>query len=157
MILVADSSPLIALAACKGLKFLPRFFTEICVPQSVAGEVCVEGKPFCDILRQFLIPYIHEFDSTTLLITDFSLGRGEIEAMALYKQLHANFLLMDDRRARTIAKANTIKVVGSLGILLLAKEHNLLAEITPYVVAIKQAGIFISPALLQEALRLAGE
>lgn len=30
------------------------------------------------------------------------LGRGEIEAMALYKQLSADALLIDDRRARVI-------------------------------------------------------
>ncbi len=77
--------------------------------------------------------------------------------MSLYKHLRADVLLVDDRRARMIARAHSIEVIGSLGVLLLAKEHRLLAEIAPYLQNIKKAGIFISPALLQEALRLAGE
>jgi uncharacterized protein len=77
--------------------------------------------------------------------------------MALCKRLQANRLLVDDHRARKIALLNGIKVIGSLGILLKAKESELLLEIRPLLDTIQSAGIHYSDQLIVEALHLAGE
>jgi predicted nucleic acid-binding protein len=77
--------------------------------------------------------------------------------MALYKRLHADFLLLDDSRARKIARLNGVEVIGSLGVLLLAKANDLLRAIKPSIHAIQMAGIYLSEELIAEALRLAGE
>ena len=47
---------------------------------------------------------------------------GEIEAMYLYNQLHADRLLIDDARGRKVARLNQIAVIGSVGIVLLTKQ-----------------------------------
>ena len=51
MLIIADSSALVALALCDGLTFLDQLFDEINVPQSVFEEVIVKGKPAANILR----------------------------------------------------------------------------------------------------------
>jgi predicted nucleic acid-binding protein len=77
--------------------------------------------------------------------------------MALYKRLHAELLLVDDHRARRVAGLNGIAVVGSLGILIRAKESGFLPKIQPLLATIQAAGLYYSELLISEALRLAGE
>ena len=45
MLIIADSSALVALAICDGLRLLDQLFEEIKVPQTVFNEVVVEGEP----------------------------------------------------------------------------------------------------------------
>jgi hypothetical protein len=54
MLIVADSSALVALALCDGLELLSRLFAEIRVPQAVYDEVIVEGKPAAQMLQNYL-------------------------------------------------------------------------------------------------------
>jgi predicted nucleic acid-binding protein len=85
------------------------------------------------------------------------LGRGEIEAMALYKQLSADALLIDDHRARIIAEHNQINCIGALGILLVAKQRGKLSKVAPYIQRLRQSSIHYSDDLLNRVLKLAGE
>jgi predicted nucleic acid-binding protein len=77
--------------------------------------------------------------------------------MALYKHLQADRLLLDDHRARKVARLNEIDVIGSLGVLLQAKKAGLIAELQPLVTVIQAAGVHYGEQLVAEALRLAGE
>ncbi|MEN9563340.1 MAG: hypothetical protein RIR73_1584 [Chloroflexota bacterium] len=85
------------------------------------------------------------------------LGRGEIEAMALYKQLTADALLIDDHRAREIAKHNNIHCVGALGVLLLAKQSGHIDEMKPFIQKFTDSSIYYSEELLKRVIELAGE
>ena len=58
---------------------------------------------------------------------------GETQAMLLYKEVAADYLLIDDRRGRKVAKINQIKTVGSLGVLLQAKRIGLIPRVAPLV------------------------
>jgi len=157
MLIVADSSALVALAVCEGLELLPGLFQQIYVPQAVSDEVSITGKPAAVQLREFLDGRVMEIDSRRFVIEAGSLGRGELEAMALYRQLDANRLLMDDRRARRVAHLNDIAVIGTLGVLLAAREAMLVRNIGPYVERLRGSDVFFSDRLLEHALRLAGE
>ncbi len=64
---------------------------------------------------------------------------------------------MDDRRARHIARLNSIEVVGSLGVLVAAREEGFLPVIRPRIDAIRSAGIRLGDRIVAEALLLAGE
>jgi predicted nucleic acid-binding protein len=77
--------------------------------------------------------------------------------MALSRSLRADFLLVDDQRARKVAQLNGIPILGSLGVLLRAKELGLLKEIRPSIDRIREVGLFYAESLVQELLRLAGE
>jgi hypothetical protein len=95
---------------------------------------------------------LHDF-----VITTEGLGNGELQAMALYKKQHANRLLIDDLRARKAALRNDIHIIGSVGILLLAKENRLISAIKPYLQIIQQTDAHLSPKLIDKALLIAGE
>jgi len=157
MLVVADTSALVALAACEALSHLDRLFGEIRVPRGVFRECTVPGKFKAEQLASFLRGKVVEVDLNQLVIAAPGLGNGELEAMALYKRIHADLLLVDDHRARAVARLNDMGVVGSLGVLLRAKEVGYISALAPLVIEIKAAGIRYSNRLVDEALRLAGE
>jgi predicted nucleic acid-binding protein len=157
MRIVADTSALLALSACNSLSLLDSLFQEVRVPQAVFRECTVSGKPEAENLRLYLAERIDEIDLSGFVIATTGLGQGELEAMALYKQRQADRLLMDDYRARKVAVLNGVAVVGSLGVLLLAKSKGYLPYIGPSLRAIRRAGIFLGDGLIAEALRMAGE
>ncbi|MCK4762055.1 MAG: DUF3368 domain-containing protein [Candidatus Aminicenantes bacterium] len=157
MILVADSSALIALSLCKAIHYLDLLFDEIMVPQAVFYEITRENKKEGLELSDYLKDKIETIDIGDYFITDFSIHRGEFEAMALYRKVSADKLLVDDKRARKIARLNGFKTIGSLGILLAAKNKGLIDKIKPYVEKIAQSNIYIKQELIDYALSLAGE
>ena len=157
MLVVADSSALIALAACDGLDLILQVYDDLKVPEAVYAEIVAPEKPQSDSLGVFLAERVVKVDTTRWVLTAGGLGRGEIEAMALYKQLSADALLIDDHRARVIAEHNQIKCIGALALLLLAKQHGKLNKGAPYVQKLRQSSIYYGDDLLDRVLKLAGE
>lgn len=82
---------------------------------------------------------------------------GETQAMLLYKAIDADYLLIDDKRGRRVAKINQIKTIGSLGVLLQAKRTGLISNIAPLIKQIESSPLFMSESLIQSVLELAGE
>ncbi len=157
MLVIADSSALIALSICNCLELLDKLFDVVKVPQSVFDEIVRQGKPEAETLRSYLSGKIATLDVTSVVISAGSLGRGELDAMALCKQLGADYLLIDDKRARKIAQLNGIKIMGSLGVLLLAKQQGLLGSIKPAIDKLQNSDIHLSDRLVKKSLLLAGE
>lgn len=157
MLVVADTSALLALAACGSLDLLDMLFNEVRVPPAVLRECTEAGKPGADVLDSYLRDRVAEVDLEAFVIAAAGLGRGELEAMALYKRLNADRLLLDDGRARKVARFNGIQLVGSAGVLLLAKSEGLITAVLPLLNQIQAAGIYLSEPLLLEVLDLAGE
>ena len=157
MLIVADSSALIALALCGGLELLDRLFEDVRVPQAVYDEVVIEGKAAAQVLQVYLQAKVVAVPLDQVVITGVGLGRGEIEAMALYKAARADCLLLDDNRARKVARLNQINITGSQGILLLAKHRGLIAQVRPYLELLQNTEIRISGRLLERTLALTKE
>jgi hypothetical protein len=60
------------------------------------------------------------------------LGKGEAEAILLAKEVGADILLTDDRKARTAAVSLNVRCTGLLGLLILAKQANHLESVTKW-------------------------
>lgn len=128
MLIVADSSALIALAVCDGLDLILQVYDDLKIPEAVYTEIVAPEKPHSDALGALLAERVVKVD-VRWVVTAGGLGRGEIEAMALYKQLSANALLIDDHRARVIAEHNQIECIGALGLLLVAKRREKISSL----------------------------
>lgn len=157
MLVVADSSALIALAVCDGLGVILKIYDDLKIPEAVYRETVTPEKPHSDALGAFLTERVVKVDVSRWVVTAGGLGRGEIEAMALYKQLSADALLIDDHRARVIAQHNQIECIGALGLLLVAKRRGIVSTVAPYVQKLRQSSIFYGDDLLDHVLKLAGE
>ena len=159
MLLIADSSALVALSVMNLLSLLDNLFDRVLVPEAVYRELTADDSlPEATILKQ----YLHDkrcpiaSDSGAVLLDAYG-DMGEIEAMYLYKQLKADRLLIDDARGRKVAQLNNIAVIGSLGVLLLAKQKGLIATIKPKLDRLDGSAVYISSQLIEQALMLAGE
>ena len=157
MLIVADSSALISLATCNALNLLLQVYDDIKVPEAVYAEVVAPEKPQSDVLGAFLSERVVKVDITRWVLAAQGLGRGEIEAMALYKELSADALLIDDHRARIIAEHNKINCIGALGFLLIAKDKGKVNKIAPYIQTLRDSSIYYGDTLLDKVLKLAGE
>lgn len=157
MLVIADSSALVALATCDALNILTLIYEDIRVPQAVFDEVTAPDKPQGVILSSFLAERVVSVDMSRWVLVAGGLGQGELEAMALYKQLSADALLIDDRRARTIAEHNQIVCIGALGVLLMAKHRALIQQIAPCVEQLRTSSLRYGDALLAKVLTLANE
>ena len=86
------------------------------------------------------------------------LDRGEAEALALAVEMHADAVLIDKAAGRHAALELGLTPVGVLGILVRAKRYGQLAAVAPVIDALLARAQFrVSPELLREVLRMAGE
>lgn len=129
-IVIADSGPIFSLAAINKLNLLNEIFEDIKIPFAVWHEISSNNnKPFHDSITQFFndkIVSIKGFNDLT-----FMMDPGESESVILYKEINADFLLLDDKKARTIAENFGVKCVGTIGVLSIAKELGLIDALRP--------------------------
>ena len=152
--IIGDSSALVALATMDRLDLLEKIFGKIYVPKAVYDEVTISDKPQSVKLKEFLADKVV---SVELDISKMGLGQGELEAIALYKNMNSDFLLIDDRRAKKFARLNDVNVIGSLGVMILAKDSGLVESIRKDLVKLVSSSLFISQSLIDRVLMSVGE
>jgi uncharacterized protein len=157
MIVVADASPLVALASCDCLEVLDKLFGQVKVSDAVYEEVTVHNKLGSDRLKNYLQDKVVNADLASLVIQGSSLDKGELSSMVLYKKLQADYLLIDEKLGRRIAKLNNIKVIGSLGVLIEAKKKGLIPCIKPQIEILRTSTVYFSATLLDHALKMSNE
>jgi len=63
------------------------------------------------------------------LLAETNLHLGETAAIVLAEELGVDQLLLDDRKARLVAKSRNLPVIGTIGTLLLTKDEGLIPSI----------------------------
>jgi uncharacterized protein len=161
MIVVSDTSALSNLALVHHLWLLEAIYQTVIIPDVVASELAAANNP--------IIPAILELDwiqtqhltnpqLANQLQQERGLDAGEANAIALALELQADDLLIDERLGRQEAIRLGLSIIGILGILIVAKQRSLIAQIQPVMDAlIDQAGFRVSPQLYQRILALAQE
>ena len=87
MLVVADSSALLALATCGALDVLTLIYEDVRVPQAVYHEITAPDKLHSAALSAFLAERVVAIDMSHWVLAAGGLGQGELEAMALYRQI----------------------------------------------------------------------
>ena len=129
---------------------LGALFGSVWIPDAVRREVEPRILPTTIQLRgieQAINPAIRRA----------SLGAGESEAIALALEVRASIALIDDRAARRLAGALSVRTVGTLGILLEAKHGGVVPAIRPLIDGLPSLPFHIAPTLNETVIRLAGE
>jgi uncharacterized protein len=150
LLVVSNSSPLIALSQIGHLELLERLFTTVQVPPAVIQETVSVVLP----------TWIAEHSLSQLIgprILRASLGLGESEAISLALEVGAQWLLLDDRPARRLAEALNLPVLGTLGVLLASKRRGFLPAVRPCIDALMNLGFRIASDLYERVITDAGE
>lgn len=153
MLVVSDTSPVSSLIQIGREELLRQLFGTVCVPVFVRDELA----RFHATIPEFL--EVRDVVDRTRIETLLSNpDRGEAEAIVLAVELHADYLLMDERRGRSIATQAGISVIGLVGILLLAKQRGFVASVRECLLELQsRAGFYLSDALIQRAVESANE
>ena len=77
--------------------------------------------------------------------------------MALALEVEDPLLILDDRKARGVAREAGIPLTGTLGVILKAKNNNIVSEVAPIFERLTKEGFWISDDLRSHLLKLAGE
>jgi len=88
---------------------------------------------------------------------ELMVDKGEAETIVLAEELNVDTVLIDDLVARKIAKLRGLNVIGTIGVLLDAKEKGLLPALKPLLDELLKKRIRISKDLYNHALELANE
>ncbi len=155
---VSDSTVIIALAQVCRLDLLEKLFGEIFIPEAVWHETTIGGKPGSEKIRAANFIHVRKVRNKGLafLLREF-VDEGEAEAIALALEANADLLLVDDRDARNLAKKLGLEVMGTLGVIALAKYNGLILEAKPIIDELVEKGFWISKRILEEFLRELGE
>lgn len=159
-IVVSDSTALIALARINALGILRQLYSEVLVPRAVFEEAAGSGTMKASAVRIRNSPWIRTVEvknRTVVRRLERQLDLGESEAIALSIELHADVLIIDEAKGRKIARQLVSRIIGVLGMLLLAKEKRVIREIAPYIRELRREDFRMSDALVKFALRQAGE
>lgn len=77
--------------------------------------------------------------------------------MILAQEENADLVIIDDNAAKKTARFLGLKVIGTLGILILAKREGHLKAVKPVMEALARDGLFIVEEVRQYVLEAAGE
>jgi len=153
-LVVSNSSVIIAFAMICRLDLLEKLFGRILVPEAVWREIAVEGKPGHEKIVRADFIHVEKADDRRLvaLLEEF-VDRGEAEAIVLALERNVDLLLVDDRDARNLAKKLGLQVMGTQGVIALAKYRGLIPKAKPIIDKLVESGFWISRKLLEEFLR----
>ena len=153
MIVVSDTSPLNYLVLIGAIDVLPTLFTDVHTPPEVIAELLHPRTP--DIVRlwaQSPPAWLHITRATLPPPAHPGLGAGETQAIALAKQLHAAYVLIDERDGTKAALDEGLTVIGTLAVLEQAASLKLL-DLPTTLQNLTQTSFRISPALIRAALQ----
>ena len=98
-----------------------------------------------------------EIFTRCVFIMELMIDRGEAETVVLAEELNVDAVLIDDLKARKIAKLRGLNVIGTVGVLLNAKAKGFISDIKPLLDKMIKKKIRISEELYGHALELANE
>jgi|SRR5829696_1554022 predicted nucleic acid-binding protein len=161
MVAAADASPLILFARAGRLTLIAEVFDEVWIPPRVAGESFRNDptRPGAIALTSVLGDWLREVPVSENALTTAraaGAGRGEAEAIGLALE-HSLPLIIDDRLGRRAAQSLGVTIIGSAGVLLLAKRLGLLDEVRPTLDDLRAQGLRLSSSIYRQVLAAAGE
>ena len=162
--MIINASPLIILGKLNKISILIKIYKNLEITNKIYEEVVLKGieqnASDAFIVKQYIDNKeikIFNLDKKFLDISNkiqliYSIDIGEAETIALALQLTQKEIIIDEVAAREAAKSFGIKPIGSLRILLIAYQKNLISkkEIKDLIAKMQDSKYRFSPKVLIE-------
>ena len=163
-ICAADTSPLIAFSGIDRLDILRAVYDEVWVPARVFAETVTQGEGWLaasavqrELAKGEWMRTVAVQPSPMLVSLCNELGVcGEAEAICLSLN-HRIPVLLDELFGRKVATRNGADVMGSLGVLKIAKRKGIIPNAAPLIAGMKSIGIHFKAELISQFLTELGE
>ncbi len=156
---VVNASPIISLIRINKASFLIELCDELLIPKGVAEEIDrgTEDDPAKIWLQQFGGAYVKDVGPIETVIRAWDLGLGETEVINWAFTNPGWTPVLDDRAARNCVHSLDRCVLGTIGIIIMAKKEQKIEAVNPLLNQLDQIGFRISRDLFDAAADLAGE
>lgn len=157
---IFNASPLILLGKIGRLHIIESLNSAYAIPSAVADEIT--AGPENDPARIWLSEghnKQHLFKALDIppQLLAWDLGAGETAVLAHCIAQTGRRAVLDDRAARNCAEVYGLSILGTVGLLIRAKQAGLVPLLRPELNRLVASGSLLSESLIEEALRLAGE
>jgi predicted nucleic acid-binding protein len=146
--IIADTTCLIIFSKINRLDILQKTFENIVVTDEVAEE-------FGDLPNWISVNKYK--DKQGFLTFSSFLGKGEASSITLALEKKDSVLIMDEKKGRKVAKQLEIKLIGSLGVLLKAKQKGIINTVGEILNLFEKTDFRISESLKKSLLKIAKE
>ncbi|NJM08114.1 DUF3368 domain-containing protein [Candidatus Gracilibacteria bacterium] len=155
MPLIADITPLLALAGVGLVDLLPRLYGTLTIADAVQHEFAAKPRPGAPDLQSLPWLTMQAIDVPAELAA--LLDAGEAATIALAELLRPRLVLRDERRGRRVAQQRGLPLIGTGTVLVTAKHHGLIPAVAPVLDAMIAQGHYLSPQLRLTVLTAADE
>lgn len=158
--LVINTGPLLALIAGIGdLSLLEKLYKRVLVPVEVCQEIEAGGASGFGV-SEFRRSSFIEKQSNLLNITPFlrnalDLGEASVIQLALDENIHT--VCIDEPMGRRIARLNGLKLTGSIGVLIRAKQDGFDFSMREAINRMQSQGVYVSQKIVDFALKQVNE
>jgi uncharacterized protein len=151
-VIASDASPLIVFLKINKLSVLKSLFQTIMVPTAVYEEITAkeQEKAIFDRAKWIKTKIVENTDLINLL--EKLIDKGEAEAIILAKELKTT-LIVDDAKARKYAKLLNVEIIGTLGVLKMAKNHGVIPSVKEVISDMVVEGYYIDDTLIAKILQ----
>ncbi|TCO08272.1 DUF3368 domain-containing protein [Natronoflexus pectinivorans] len=155
---VSNTTPIISLLKINRLDLLHKLYSQIHIPFAVYQEIeAGKAKPYYKDLSEFDWIEILNITDRQAVKYFLDLDAGEAEAIVLATEIGSDLIILDEKLGRYYAKHAELKVTGTLGVLIKAKNKGLIQELKPLLDELTDKEVWISEKLKREVLKTVGE
>lgn len=148
-IIISDTSCLILLEKLDEIQLLQKLFGEVTITSEIADEF---GNPLPGWIK-----INNATDNSYQSMLESFVDKGEASAIALAVEQPDCLLILDDLKARMLAKELKINYSGTLGILVEGKLSGHINSMKIVLEKIKKTNYRITPSLEKKILSRSGE
>lgn len=156
--IISNTTPILSLLKIDKLDLLKDLYGKITVPLAVFHEI-EKGrkKPYYQDLALLDWIEIQEIKNPDSRVFFIDLDNGEAEVLILAKEQNADLVIMDEIMGRRYAKQLKYNLTGTIGILLKAKENELIKSVRKLLTELTEKGTWLNPKLISTVIKIAKE
>jgi predicted nucleic acid-binding protein len=130
--IIVNNTPLVALWVLNRLDLLRDLYEVVWIPEAVEREfVAIEVNARRLSLLQSPWIQVVRVSNPRLVLSYIGLDQGETKVLALAVEHNAQLVVIDERKGRRYAQRLGLALTGTLGILLNAKQKQLIPAVAP--------------------------
>ena len=143
-IVISDASCLIALNNIGSLNVLKDLYNEVIITNEVKNEFGESLPNWIKIVKVRDLQKRKELEEV--------LDMGEASSIALSLEIEDSILIIDERKGRKIANSLNIKIIGTIGVLILAHKKGLIKDLITVILKLVNNGFRLSDNLLNRII-----
>ena len=148
-VIITDTSCFITLDKIGAFEILHQAFKNIVTTPEIQLEFGSELPKWIEIRPVQ--------DTTLKEVFQESVDPGEASAIALAMETSNAILIIDDLKGRKLASKLALSFMGTLGLLVKAKEYGIISAVKPYLEKIQSTDFRVSSSLVNLVLERTGE